>query len=414
MKKINIATKILFFFCYLMLLSVFAMSESGAFFTNQAELLGVTISTGHWEEPSQPEPGSVVISEIMWMGTIGANPSDQPIPENHDRFIELFNTSEEDIDIGGWTIANARSGNNDLTIPENSVIKANSRFLITHREVEDSNFIAERDSVLTINLQQNYHANGQLLLRDAEQTTIDATPEIIDNPQDWPAGEGTTGPESYRASMMRTDLYSSGNNNDNWHTCNVDNLSDNEIDEMRDLWRKESRPYNCGFPGRESNLSVNIFSLPESEKRGQKIPETAGSSTPQKEEQSQEDLDLHQSLQSEEREGLATDPESDQKGNEEDDENNEDEKQKEEELGEQEGQNRQSQQKETDNGNDNPSSDESKPDEVNDENKQSEDDRKDKEEKNKDDNNESRKEDRDSGTGTSTNIDSATENQLQN
>ncbi len=411
MNKISIATKTLFLFCCLMLLSVFAMSESGAFFTNQAELLGVTISTGPWEEPSQPEPGSVVISEIMWMGTIGTNPSDQPIPEDHDRFIELFNTSEGDIDIGGWTITNARSGNNDLTIPENSVIKANSRFLIAHREVEDSNFTAERGSVQAVHLQQKYHANGQLLLRDAEQTTIDATPEIIDNPQDWPAGEDTTESQPYRASMMRTDPYSSGN--DNWHTCNMDNISDNEIDEMKDLWRKESRPYNCGLPGRKNNSTGSISSLPESEKKEQNTPETAtstGNNTPQKENQSQEDLNSDQPSQPEARKDTTTDPKPDQEENEEDDENNEDKEQKEEKPSEQESQNRQDQQQETDSGNNNSSSDEGGPDETNDENEQSEYEQKDKEEKNNDDNNEDKKEDQDVETGTSTNTDFATEN----
>ncbi len=413
MNKINIATKTFFLFCYLILLSVFAMSESGAFFSDRAQITGVEISTGHWEEPSQPQPGDVVINEVMWMGAIGVNSQGKPEPENNDGFVELYNTSDKDINIGNWTIINAESGNNDLTIPENSVIKANSRFLIAQREVEDSNFTAERGSVQAVHLQQNYHANGQLLLRDTEQNTIDATPEINDKPQDWPAGlDDSGGQDRYRASMMRTDSYASGTSTNNWHTCNMDNMSNNEIDEMKDLWRKESRPYNCGLPGRENNPTGSISSLPESEEKEQNTPETAtstGSSTPQKEDRSQEDLNSVQPSQPEARKDTTTDPEPDQEKNEEDDENNEDKEQKEEEPGELEDQNRQDQQQETDSGNDNSSSDESKPAETNDENEQSEYEQKDKEEKNNDDNNENKKEDQDVETGTSTNTDSATE-----
>lgn len=113
-------------------------------------MLNNSITAGNWnddenhnlDDQADAPTGEVVINEIMWMGTIGLNPEGKPIPEGTDEFIELYNTTNQDINIGNWAITNGKAGNNDLTIPADLIIKAQSYYLITRRDVVDSNFIS--------------------------------------------------------------------------------------------------------------------------------------------------------------------------------------------------------------------------------------------------------------------------------
>ena len=63
-------------------------------------------------------PGDVVINEIAWMGT-AASPSDE--------WIELYNNTDQDIDLAGWTLA-ATTGT--LNIALNGSISAHGYFLL--------------------------------------------------------------------------------------------------------------------------------------------------------------------------------------------------------------------------------------------------------------------------------------------
>ena len=75
------------------------------------------------------DPGSVVFSELMWMGSFGSS---------SDEWIELYNRSDESIDLSGWTIAR-RSGEEILlmlVIPE-GWIAADGTFLISNYAADD-------------------------------------------------------------------------------------------------------------------------------------------------------------------------------------------------------------------------------------------------------------------------------------
>ena len=242
------------------------VKSTNANWNKSISMLNNSITAGNWnddenhnlDDQADAPTGEVVINEIMWMGTIGLNPEGKPIPEGTDEFIELYNTTNQDINIGNWAITNGKAGNNDLTIPADSIIKAQSYYLITRRDVVDSNFISNRDSVQSMSLQQNYHANGQLILLNENETEIDATPVITGNPQAWSAGKDELGQNPRRASMMRSDPLILGTDKANWHTCNIELMTDDEQTEMKSHWREEAQPYNCGTPGNANLSTTNI------------------------------------------------------------------------------------------------------------------------------------------------------------
>ena len=242
------------------------VKSTNANWNKSISMLNNSITAGNWnddenhnlDDQADAPTGEVVINEIMWMGTIGLNPEGKPIPEGTDEFIELYNTTNQDINIGNWTITNGKAGNNDLIIPADSIIKAQSYYLITRRDVVDSNFISNRDSVQSMSLQQNYHANGQLVLLSESKVETDATPVITGKPQAWSAGKDELGQNPYRASMMRSDPLILGTDEANWHTCNIEMMTDDEQTEMKSHWREEAQPYNCGTPGNANLSTTNI------------------------------------------------------------------------------------------------------------------------------------------------------------
>ncbi|MBD04538.1 MAG: hypothetical protein CME24_09360 [Gemmatimonadetes bacterium] len=71
------------------------------------------------------EPGPIVFSEIMWMGS-GASSADE--------WIELYNRGDRAIDLSGWTITRAASDGSEqamVTIEEGSV-EPGQTFLIAN------------------------------------------------------------------------------------------------------------------------------------------------------------------------------------------------------------------------------------------------------------------------------------------
>lgn len=75
---------------------------------------------------------TVVINEVMWMGSTASV---------KDEWIELYNATNADIDIGGWLLTNA-AGGTPLTIPVGIIIPANDYFLISRlRETEPNSIL---------------------------------------------------------------------------------------------------------------------------------------------------------------------------------------------------------------------------------------------------------------------------------
>lgn len=151
----------------------------------------------------------IVISEVMWMGTIGGGSTDE--------WLELRNLTSDPVDLTGWEIVNGGSGAG-TPISLSGTIPGGDYWLVS-RSATDSSEISDSitaDQVVS-GLSLN-NAGEQLTLRDALDVIIDQTPA-----DDWPAGTGTG---STRKSMVRNATPGNGTVDGNWHTCTDDGCND--------------------------------------------------------------------------------------------------------------------------------------------------------------------------------------------
>jgi len=115
-------------------------------------------------------PGDVIINEVMWLGTSSST---------EDEWIELRNTSGTAIDIANWTLENIAPGVN-LTVTttaglcSTTTIPANGYFLISNFSSSSSAINVSAQCVTTtIDLNDDYSANGPLILKDNSGAIID-------------------------------------------------------------------------------------------------------------------------------------------------------------------------------------------------------------------------------------------------
>lgn len=150
-------------------------------------------------------PGSVVINEIMWMGS-SVNSSDE--------WLELRNMTSSTINLSNWVIENAGSGTNSITIPVGKSIAPNGFFLIANDPKETGAHNVDPDLVTSVGITNN--PSEQLVLRvSSGGTIIDSADNAIGG---WFAGVSGTGLNADR-SMERNIVPGDGTVGTNWHTA---------------------------------------------------------------------------------------------------------------------------------------------------------------------------------------------------
>lgn len=138
------------------------------------------------------EVPSVVINEVMWAG---------------DEWIELYNTTSQDIQMENWKIDNAKSGGKPLE-GINGIIPANGYFLICDKE--DVGEVKCDFPKASISLKDD-EGNGDLILRNKDGAKID-----VAEGDKWPAGKNDSSKKYY--SMERVNPKISGSEPCNWET----------------------------------------------------------------------------------------------------------------------------------------------------------------------------------------------------
>lgn len=180
-------------------------------------------------------PGDIVINEIHWYGINDSN------PDGFDQFVELRNTTDRDIRLDMWQLANV----DDFVvgIPPGSVIPANGTFTIVDHvtevyedgEPQDEKTAFEGgDLVLNAfndNRQARLYLKGsamELFLRDPNSVIVDV------------AGDGGAafagGPQGGRATSMerREDEPGDGADPDSWYSCTADEGGANVTEAFKD------------------------------------------------------------------------------------------------------------------------------------------------------------------------------------
>lgn len=202
-------------------------SSDGNWGFTDIESLSNSISSGTWDVP-----GSVVINEIMWMGSTLSSA---------DEWIEFRNTTNNPIDLNGWKIENAGASGESITL--SGTIPANGFFLLTNYSTTSSaisNSIMADQVASALSL---LDSGERLVLVSAVGIVIDQTPS-----GSWVAGEDG----SFKRSMERNDDPATG-----WHTCESNACNDTSF------WDLEGNNY--GTP-KAANLSENDSSSSGSEK----------------------------------------------------------------------------------------------------------------------------------------------------
>lgn len=188
---------------------------SGSFFSDIEKVAGNVLrakNTFPTSDNGQNET-KVVINEIMWMGSTESA---------YDEWIELRNLTDSPIDISGWVVENLGSGNNnDIVIPEESMISANGYFVISNYQKEDSILAVDADFVTASVSLAN--AGEQLILKNTQSEVVDmANIEV-----GWLAGD-----KDAKHSMARNADPGDGSDASFWHTSLTSANLDPEASEL--------------------------------------------------------------------------------------------------------------------------------------------------------------------------------------
>jgi len=106
----------------------------------------------------------VIINEIFWSGSSLSLA---------DEFIELANTTDQEIDISNWTIENAAAGDDNLLLPTSSTIPALGFFLVANYSSDNDKTILAAEGDLVESAISLANSEARYVLRDAEGNSVD-------------------------------------------------------------------------------------------------------------------------------------------------------------------------------------------------------------------------------------------------
>lgn len=157
-------------------------------FGNQADVLEIEL---RYLEFTAPTSGDVVINEILYL----REEADDP------QFVEIYNISDKNIDLGGWIIRDAASTRG--VIPSASHLAPGEYIVLTDREY----FADNADNIIYVpNFPSLNRAGDAVALITPEATTVDS----LNYSSEWGGAAGV--------SIERKDPFAASNDASNWAT----------------------------------------------------------------------------------------------------------------------------------------------------------------------------------------------------
>ncbi len=148
-----------------------------------------------WESPactadtaSSLTAGQVVISEVLWMGSIQTDLTDHTA----DEFLELYNNGSTAVSVGGWKIQDAGTSGADLVLPACTKIQPGKTFVIAN---ETGKLLNKADWVTSSVALSNSGTNLNIV--DAENKDVFSMTSCTD----W-GGKGENASSNIKASMI--------------------------------------------------------------------------------------------------------------------------------------------------------------------------------------------------------------------
>lgn len=157
-----------------------------------------------------PEPGEVVISEVLWAGMFdeGRNYAD-------DEWLELASTADVPLSLADVVIDGAAKNHASLQLPDSLEIPPRGMVIIGRRP----SVVTTRPYDWQTSLLSLSNTEGGLTLLRSDGTTLDALPA-----GGWPGGVNDVAGR-VRASVQRRSLQEAGTNMENWAHCRDDRVS---------------------------------------------------------------------------------------------------------------------------------------------------------------------------------------------
>jgi phosphatidylserine/phosphatidylglycerophosphate/cardiolipin synthase-like enzyme len=177
----------------------------------------------NWMGEDGVEQGDLLINEVQWYGV---HEVDQ---DGNDEFIELRNTSDQDIRLDMWQIANV----DDFIVgfPPGAIIQANSTYLIVDHQLEpyidgapQDSYTAYTNGDLVVNA-YNDNRQARLYLKDGQMELFLKDPDnnIMDYAGDGgPAFAGGPDNQGRVRSMERLANGGDGRDASSWQACQLD------------------------------------------------------------------------------------------------------------------------------------------------------------------------------------------------
>ena len=156
----------------------------------------------------------VSFSEINWAGSSASYA---------DEWVELYNNSDQDVNLNGWTIENLGDSESpnitiNSTICSNTVIPANGYFLISNYgsnnggRTNPMTLLNVNPDCVTTRIEMTNKTGEVLKLKDSSGSIVDQTPSGT-----WAAGRVGSNSENIKyVSMVRKNLTSDGRERSNW------------------------------------------------------------------------------------------------------------------------------------------------------------------------------------------------------
>ena len=189
----------------------------------------------NWMGEDGVEPGDLLINEVQWYGVHEVD------LDGNDEFIELRNTSDQDIRLDMWQIANP----DDFIVgfPPGAIIPANSTYLIVDHQLEpyidgapQDSYTAYTNGDLVVNA-YNDNRQARLYLKDGQMELFLKDPEnnIMDYAGDGgPAFAGGPDNQGRVRSMERLANGGDGREASSWQACQLDEGGANVNEPFRD------------------------------------------------------------------------------------------------------------------------------------------------------------------------------------
>ncbi|PIZ65023.1 signal peptidase I [Candidatus Roizmanbacteria bacterium CG_4_9_14_0_2_um_filter_39_13] len=209
--KNNSKILVVLFIIFSFLTTRFSLVTYASFTSGQAVVTGVTLSTAT-SFGSVPQPGDVIINEIMWMGSEG---------NINDEWIELRNMTDHEIDLSNWKLTKWVNETHEelmLTIPSGKNIEAHGYFLISNFSKDDSAMSVIPNVVDTAVVLANEDLQVKLYRGDWTDSS-----NLIDTADDGNgepvAGVNGAGDVGVWKSMERGATPGDGTLAGSWHSC---------------------------------------------------------------------------------------------------------------------------------------------------------------------------------------------------